>query len=226
MGTFGAGIFDDDVAADVRREYLELLASGSSDREACRTIEADWKDSIADRDDGPVFWLALAAIQWEYGRLSDRVKRRALEIINSGKAAERWTDSPHAKRRHNILQRLKAKLQLAQPKRRTPRRKFVGDPDSFSVKSPDQTAAATAWTNDARDPGAPPFSQVYVLMKFKRSEGGGGVFTAHCHCTAIRLKWLDNDCLRISYPKDITVDRKDDDCQYFRRTIAIKYRRY
>jgi hypothetical protein len=226
MGTFGTGIFDDDLALDVRGEYLDLLATGRSDLEARRTIENDWKDSIADSDDGPVIWLALAATQWEYGRLSDRVKRRALQVISTGKDVRRWESSSQKKRRNLALERLRAKLQSAQPGRRTPRKRAVIEPDSFSVKSPDQKAEATSWTNDKPGLDGQPFSQVFVMFKLTRSEGGGGVFAAHCHCSAIRMKWLANDKLQISYPKDVVVDDQQRSARYDRRTIGIKYRRY
>ena len=65
MGASGVGLFHDDVAADVRREFLDLLASGSSDAKVFRTIVGEWKEAIADSDDGPVYWLALAATHWE-----------------------------------------------------------------------------------------------------------------------------------------------------------------
>ena len=217
MGTFSASIFADDLALDVRNEYLDLLASGYDDRAACRTVENAWKDSIADIDDGPIFWLALAAIQWEYGRLDDRVKRRALHIISVGKDARRWLSSPQAQRRQQILQRLKEKLQLAQPKRRTPRHRLVRDPDSLSVKSQDDTAEATAWSLDGQA-----FCQVYVTFRSKHSEGGGGVFTAHCHCTAIRMKWVANDHLQISYRRTSLLTTRSTDYRYYRRTTAIK----
>ena len=34
--------------------------------------------------DEPVVWLALAFCEWKKGRLSERVKKRAIEIIDSG----------------------------------------------------------------------------------------------------------------------------------------------
>jgi len=77
MAASGVGLFQDDVAADVRGECLDLLASGASDAAAFRTMVREWKELLADRDDGPVFWLALAATEWEYGRLHSRAKVEA-----------------------------------------------------------------------------------------------------------------------------------------------------
>jgi hypothetical protein len=90
MGVFGVGMFQDDVAADVRSQYLDLLASRASDAEAFRTIAREWNPSLADYDDeGPVFWLALAATQWEYGRLHPRAKAQAVKIFDQGTEAGR-----------------------------------------------------------------------------------------------------------------------------------------
>jgi hypothetical protein len=43
MAASGVGLFHDDVAADVRSEYLDLLASGASDAYAFKTIVREWK---------------------------------------------------------------------------------------------------------------------------------------------------------------------------------------
>jgi len=219
VGTFGAGIFDDDVAMDVRSAYLDLLAEGKGDVQAERAIQADWKNEISDSDDGPVFWLALAATQWEYGRLSDRVKRRALRAITAAKNDDRWISSKSGKRRRQVLQRLATKLNSAQPARRTPRRRSFREPDAFRLLSPDLRAEATAFSLNENS-----ISQVCVVTK--PAGGGGSVFAADCHCTAIRLKWIDNDRLQISYPKGVAVDQQDRTFRYCRRRIAIQYRRF
>src|SRR5262245_57383561 len=140
MAASGVGLFHDDVAVDVRSKYLDLLARGASDAEAFRTMEREWKDAIADFDDGPVFWLALAATQWEYGRLHPRAKSQALKVIDQGKGIERWAEAGLAKKRQAVLAQLKKKLLSPQPERRTPRPRPVTKPPSFSVAAPDGQA--------------------------------------------------------------------------------------
>jgi hypothetical protein len=223
MAASGVGLFHDDVAVDVRSEYLELLASGVSDTEAFRTMVREWKESIRDTDDGPVFWLALAATQWEYGRLHPRAKSQALKVINQGKSTDRWADARVAKKRQAVLAQIKKKLLAPLPKKRTPRVRAIADPPSFSIASPDQTAEATAWLIGAES--GTPRSQVYITMKVKRSEGGGGVFVVWCAHTDIKLKWLDAHTLRITYPKDADVEQQRATSFYYGRTITVKYRR-
>ena len=194
MGVFGVGLFHDDVALDVRDQYLELLASGGSDEEAFRTMVREWNPSFADYDDeGPIFWLALAATQWEYGRLHPRAKAQALKIIDQGKDLDRWAEAGLAKKRQVVLAQLKKKLLSPPPKKRTPRPRRIPEPESFSLASPDQKAIATAWLVGT-EPGRP-MSQVYIMMKVKQEEGRGSVFVAYCAHTSIKLKWLDDNTL-------------------------------
>jgi len=223
MAASGVLVFQDDVAADVRSEYLELLANGARDSDALKSMEREWKDSIADADDGPVFWLALAATQWEYGRLHPRAKSQALKIIDEGKDMARWTDAGLAKKRQAVLAQLKKKLLAPLPKKRTPRLQATLEPPSFSVVSPDQKAEATAWLISAES--GRPKSQVYITMKVKRSKGGGSVFVGYCAHTDIKLKWLDSDTLRIIYPKEAEVEEQKPTNFFCGRTVAVRYRR-
>jgi len=224
MAASGAGLFHDDVAVDVRNEYLDLLANGVSDQEAFTTLVAEWKDSIEDPDDGPVFWLALAATQWEHGRLHPRVKARALKVIDQRQDEDRWAGSGVQKKRQAVLARLREKLLLPPPKKRVPRLRTITAPPSFSVASPDQSAQATAWLTGTCPVSGLPISQVYVIMKLKRTEGGGSVFVASCALTDIKLKWVDADTLRISYPKDAKVNQRHTTSFFRSRTIGIEYR--
>src|SRR5688500_11461602 len=108
MGTWGTGIFADDVACDVRDQYLDAIAAGDRDDDVTDRLVQEWTGTgVPDDDEAPVFWLALAATQWEYGRLRRDVKERALAVIAQGDA--RWQGAPNAGRRALALQRLAAK---------------------------------------------------------------------------------------------------------------------
>jgi hypothetical protein len=223
MAASGVALFHDDVAADVRREYLDLLANGMADADAFSTLVRDWRESISDTDDGPVFWLALAATQWEYGRLHPRAKAEALKVIDQGKGIGRWDDAGLAKKRQAVLAQLRKKLLAPPPKKRTPRLRAVPEAPSTSLTAPDGKAQATAW-QFGTEPRRPQ-SQVYISMKVKRTEGGGSVFVAACALGDIKLKWLNADTLRITYPKEAEVEQQDATSFYYGRTIAVRYRR-
>ena len=66
MGTWGAGIFDNDLSDDVKTAYLDLLREGYTTEQATRRLLADYADLLAadSQDDAEDFWLGLAAIQW------------------------------------------------------------------------------------------------------------------------------------------------------------------
>jgi hypothetical protein len=89
MGTWGPAIFSDDTASDIRGDYKDLLGDGLSPSDATDRILLEWKDSIDDSDEQSVVWLALAVIQWKLGRLEERIKDKAIEVINSGCDLER-----------------------------------------------------------------------------------------------------------------------------------------
>lgn len=61
MGAWGPGIFSDDTAQDVRTSYRQLIEDGASGEEATRSLVEQFADMVGDTDDGPVFWIALAA---------------------------------------------------------------------------------------------------------------------------------------------------------------------
>jgi|HubBroStandDraft_4_1064222.scaffolds.fasta_scaffold04805_4 hypothetical protein len=116
MGVWGAGIFSDDIAADVRDEYRDCLAEGLDGVAATEKVLVSFKDSQDDPDDGPPFWLSLAATQFRYGRLEDRVRDRALKSMDDGSDIARFEGNEKLKRaRMQVLQRLR--VQLVGPQR-------------------------------------------------------------------------------------------------------------
>jgi hypothetical protein len=131
MSASGTGIFDDDVACDTRSLYRACLKDGKSPGEATQAVLRDLKPALADAEDGPVIWLALAAIQCQYGCLEPRVETKALAVIENGSDLEHWraTGNPNLVRsRMAVLARLRAKLEAPPAARaklpeKTPRRR-------------------------------------------------------------------------------------------------------
>lgn len=83
MGAWGTAIFSDDIACDIRDDYKELIGDGFSSEEATETLVKEYSDIIEDDDEGTVFWLALASVQWNCGRLLKNIKMTALNIIET-----------------------------------------------------------------------------------------------------------------------------------------------
>ena len=87
MGTWGPGIFSDDEAADARGDWRRAVIDGADLGAATDHILRDYRDS----EPGPGqdayaanVWIALAAAQFETGRLTDRVRDRALAFLAHG----------------------------------------------------------------------------------------------------------------------------------------------
>ncbi len=125
MGVWGPGIFSDDTACDVRDSYRDLLGDELTGQQATQALLEEWRDELDDPDVSPVFWLALAAIQWRLGRLEPQVQAHALEVIDSGSDLIRWQEDPRLlKNRKLVLSKLRETLLSPQPPEKRIRKKF------------------------------------------------------------------------------------------------------
>jgi hypothetical protein len=112
MGTWGVGIFDDDVALDIRDAFEDALANGLSVAVATQKILEDFAEYLEDSDDRPVIFLALTALQLEQGTLQPDMREMALRIIASGEAMACWqdTDATTQAERVQVLETLQSNL--------------------------------------------------------------------------------------------------------------------
>jgi hypothetical protein len=219
MGTSGTALFSDDTASDVRRDFLDLLRRGLTSEQAVEVLKRDWSASIADADDGPTFWLALAATEWAYGCLDDAVKRRAIEVIDSGDDLARWSGSS-VERRRDVLAALRAQLLSPQPKPKRPRKqKPVEPPPSREVAAPDGLGKAVAYGI----PGAA-LMQVYLERVVGVSRGGGSIFVAECAYDDVELEWLTEGALQVTYPEHAKVQKMSATHFFCGEVIPIAYR--
>ena len=91
MGAWGTGIFDDDLPSDLRDEWQDAVDGGASPDEATSALLAGIGTEVGeDEDDGPVFWIALAALQLDAGALQRAVVERANLAIPA--TLERWRE--------------------------------------------------------------------------------------------------------------------------------------
>jgi hypothetical protein len=126
MGAWGTAIFADDTALDVRDEWRDAILDGLSAEEATARLVQSFADYLGDNEETEkLFWIALAAAQFETGRLLPEVQDRALAIIAAGGDVECWRedgDDALARQRERVLERLAAKLRGPQPKPKRLRR--------------------------------------------------------------------------------------------------------
>lgn len=219
MGTYGATLFHDDIANDVRDDFLNLLRQGHSTEESSKVLQAQWAMSIDDSDDGPTFWLALAATQCEYGCLQADVMQRAVAVIDEGSNLSRWSGK-QLERRREVLAELRTKLFGPQPKARRPRKlKKIDPPPRHEAASPDGLGKAMAFSVPGAD-----FMQVYVERQVGASLGGGSVFVAFCAIDDVELEWMAGPKLRITYPAGAVVQQQASEHFYCGEVIPIVYR--
>jgi hypothetical protein len=216
VGTWSTSILGSDVALDVREQYLALLSEGLEGPAASRQVIADNKEAIRDTDDGPVFWLALAATQWEYGRLQREVKKRALAIIDTPETLTPWNDSQRSARK-GALAALRKKLLSPQPKQKRPRARKAVEVPRHSLAGPDGLTGATAFQIGN-------LGQVSIEIENEGHKGGGGVFAAECRQDQIGLRWIDADTLEISYPAGTKPQKRRENTFFRGRTIQCVYK--
>ena len=89
MGTFGGKLYDNDYASDVRADYIEFLRSKLSDEAAAKQTILKHADVMGSEDE-PLFWLALADTQWDYGRNYPEVLEKAQRILSAPVDEDRW----------------------------------------------------------------------------------------------------------------------------------------
>ncbi len=115
MGAWGTRLFDDDEAADLRAGYRTYLADAQSDAGATDLAAKSFDAALERPGDSTSFWLALGAVQWQWGRLDPRVRKACLDIIDEGSDLAKWTDPKDRARRERVLADLRARLLAPHP---------------------------------------------------------------------------------------------------------------
>ena len=115
MGTWGAAIFADDDASDVKADFRHFLADAQSLEGATDAIVEDYGASFADLAGNTAFWLGLGLTQWRMGRLDPRVKEAVLAIIDGGLDLAKWEGSPDRSKRAGALAKARAQILSALP---------------------------------------------------------------------------------------------------------------
>jgi len=123
MGAWGPGIFSDDLACDVRDDYVKQLILGKTSEEATEIVKKKFPIEELTSDDAPVFWISLALTQWKKGRLLPEVRDEAIRQIDSGTDLERWEDSTEKvleKRKTALLKAKETLLSEMPPAKKVP----------------------------------------------------------------------------------------------------------
>ena len=113
MGAWGPGIFDNDVAMDVKLLFEEQLQHGLTTTEATQAILYDPPWGLDDEEDEASTYLALASLQLEHGTLDAEIRDKALAIIESGVPMWGWenTDANRQSKRKFVIDSLINRIQ-------------------------------------------------------------------------------------------------------------------
>ncbi len=160
MGSWGVGIRQDDFVCDVEGIFEDQLKDGKTIGEATRIVHEQFADALDDSEDGPLFWLALADMQWKYGELDPAVMQRVVEIVDAETGMELWGEPSDRlyKQRMEVLEKFRNKisqpnLKPSRPPRRVIRRPKFKAGDCLSIKLENgQYGAALVLKTDHTNP--------------------------------------------------------------------------
>lgn len=118
MGTWGPNLYQNDTSLDVKDEFEKLYNEGKNVQEITDILTEEYKSLFGDIKEEPLFWLALADTQWEFGVLLPVVKDKALYWIDESVNMLNFQsiDTSAKENRIKNLNGLRAKLLSTQPK--------------------------------------------------------------------------------------------------------------
>ncbi len=159
MGTWGVGIRQDDFVLDVQDAFIGFLKKKPSSKAATQAIVAEFAIEIKDHDDGPLFWIALADVQWTFGYTDNKVIRQVKNDFKHGRGLELWRDASekYYKGRVKALEKFIEKIEIpnSSPKkmpRTVVRKALYAAGDCLSIKlSSGQYGAAFVLVADNSD---------------------------------------------------------------------------
>ncbi len=117
MGFYGIKLYDEDLACDIRDDYKDFLKLGKEDDELIEMMKKHYSECFSDLRDKYLFWLVIADTMWDYGRLTKKVKDKAIDIIKNEKESKMW-EKCYMDKRKEILNKLMEKLKKEQPERK------------------------------------------------------------------------------------------------------------
>ena len=81
MGTWGNGLYENDISLDVKDQFEEQFRNGKNVDEITKQLIKEFESTMDVPDEEALFWLALADTQWDWGVLLPDVKERAIQWI-------------------------------------------------------------------------------------------------------------------------------------------------
>jgi hypothetical protein len=92
MGTWGNKIKQDDFVMDVIDGFIANLKVTQDLAQTTKHVLKEYASAINDTDDGPLFWLGLAEVQWQFGFLQAHVLAKVKDDFFQERGLERWEE--------------------------------------------------------------------------------------------------------------------------------------
>lgn len=151
MGAWGIGLYQDDMALDIRDTVKDELRFGTPLNEIITQLKLNYDiDKYDNNDEESVFWCALADTLWQLGRLDDKIKNKALSYIERGADIERWMseDSRLALKREKSFSKFKSTTFISA----TVKKNFIQTTHlCLSVGNRRYVCSKTSWGNGSKE---------------------------------------------------------------------------
>lgn len=153
MGAWGAGISGNDTAMDLRSEYQAAFYYFDVETALQKIEEYVRSEGFEESDEGEWcdYYYSLADFMWKKGILTEAVRNRAIEMIDSGFGLDIWEESGKAalRERKKVLEKFREKLYTPQPAKKKIKIDLymkpifeTGDVVAFQLQTRDKTYLA------------------------------------------------------------------------------------
>lgn len=117
MGTWGAGITQNDTVSDIVDFVSDQLKIGDSLASATAKAKMQFSEIVNDIDESSLFWIGLAQAQWKYGEVETAVLDKVRADFDSKRSLSAWEeDSKLLAKRKEILSKFIAKIETPNTK--------------------------------------------------------------------------------------------------------------
>ena len=123
MSSWSAKIFASDIAMDIKSDFCDLYGIEKTIDEIHKYILSYCPND--NDEEACAFWTALAAVEWEYGMLDEKVKNKALDIIINHPDTNFFIKEKDRKTRQKNLNELALKLETPNEKPKKAKKPFV-----------------------------------------------------------------------------------------------------
>ena len=118
MGTWGYELEQDDFFFDITCTFDQQLKQNQNLRQTSDFLLENYANTLDDPDEGPLFWMALANMQWKYGTVDEHILEQVKSDFERDAGLERWLEigQTEYERRKNVISRHLTKISSPNPR--------------------------------------------------------------------------------------------------------------